>query len=393
LPFKTVARVLNLPAAPAIASSTAAATISAVTTAPFSALYLDGVSQGVRPTPRNARGEIETTDWPFKEAVASAVVGGNCSFPVNASGVQCHDLHRASNGDKSAEACAAACCAEGGECNTWQLQVSSGSACWIGRAGEGVGKCGLPKKGSWIGGQRTTPGPSPTPPPAPYTPYRNATIVAYSGDPAEVSATGTAGTPVKVLATHSLFAPSGDVSGYKLQLTIDVPSAGTGTGGALLLDGRDTALVRCAIVDSNSHDALVSNASERVTWSVVGGAGRLAGTSNGNTTSLEWMKSPSIHTYLGLARGLFRVTQDCTSVGRANCATIDGDVGPTEVNAKIADCNTNPIVVEASVPGFATVTISIPVSVDAAKDGVMAVARATGSSFTGGFSYLDDFVG
>jgi hypothetical protein len=371
-----------------------------VTTAPFSALFLDGVSQGVQPTPRNARGEIQTTEWSFKGAVAGADVGaGDCSFPTNASGVQCHALHKSSGKEKTSAACAAACCAEGNKCNTWQRQIAgNANDCWIGRASEGVGKCGLPKKGTWIGGQRTVPAPSPTPPPAPvppYAPYRNATIVAYSADPGEVRATGIIGTPVNVLATHSLFAPSTDTSGYKLQLTIDVPSAGTGTGGALLLDGRDTALVRCAIIDSKSHDALVSTASERITWRVVSGAGRLAGTSNGNTTSLEWMKSHSINTYLGLARGLFRVTQDCTSTERASCATIDADFGrgPTAVKAAAADCNTNPIVLEASAPGFAAVTISVPVSVDAAKDGVVAVARATGSSFADGFSYLDDFVG
>ena len=49
--------------------------------------------------------------------------------------------------------------------------------------------------------------------------------------------------------------------------------------------------------------------------------------------------------------------------------------------------------VEASAPGFGPVTIRIPTSVDPATDGVMAVARATGGEFAGGFSYLDDFVG
>ena len=74
---------------------------------------------------------------------------------------------------------------------------------------------------------------------------------------------------------------------------------------------------------------------------------------------------------------------------------IDADAGrgPTSVKAAAADCDTSPIVVEAAAPGFAPVKLSIPVSVDAAKDGVLAVARATGSSFADGFSYLDSFVG
>ena len=70
---------------------------------------------------------------------------------------------------------------------------------------------------------------------------------------------------------------------------------------------------------------------------------------------------------------------------------VDHGRGPTTVLA--TGCDTKPIVVEASSPGFAPVTLFIPVSVDAATHGVMAVARATGSNFTDGFSYLDDFVG
>jgi hypothetical protein len=52
-----------------------------------------------------------------------------------------------------------------------------------------------------------------------------------------------------------------------------------------------------------------------------------------------------------------------------------------------------PLVIEASSPGFATVSISVPVSTDVAKDGVLAVAIATAANFTDGFSYLEEFVG
>lgn len=124
------------------------------------------------------------------------------------------------------------------------------------------------------------------------------------------------------------------------------------------------------------------------------GPSRLAGISSGNTTSHEWMKSHSVDAYLGLARGLFRVTQDCTSTARASCADIDADAGRGPTTVKLSGCDvTTPIVVEASSPGFAPVTISIRVSTDVSNDGVMAVARATGDSFAGGFSYLKDFVG
>jgi hypothetical protein len=167
LPFKAVARILALPAVPTAevyradgerddvrdadgdASSPhplapLTAQISAVTTAPFAELILDGVRQGVLPTPRNARGEIVETQWTVSNRglardVAARVargavtagphddgVGGNTkctgtgSFPVNASGVQCHGLQRAAHGDASAEMCAKLCCADGG-CDTWQL--------------------------------------------------------------------------------------------------------------------------------------------------------------------------------------------------------------------------------------------------------------------------------
>lgn len=388
LPYKTVARILELPTAPGApppplrtANKGGGDVISAVTTAPFSELFLDGVSQGVLPTPCNGRGEIQSTVF----SVGSA--GNNCtgvtSFPVNASGVQCHDLGRSASGDNSPAACARACCAKS-SCDTWQIMTGDGAgACWTGVAGEGVGKCGAPRKGTWIGGQR-----NPGPPSPPNAPYRNATLVALSADPT------THGAAV-VLARHSLFAPSANASGYILQLTLDVPSASTGTGSALLLDGRDTAFIRCAIVDSRSNNALVSSAAARVSWRVVSGPGRHAGVSNGNTTSHEWMKSATVDTYLGLARGLVRVTEDCTSAGRESCGAIDVDGGrsPTIVRGPQAACGTSPIVVEVSAAGFAPVTISIPVSVDTDTDGPLEVARATGSNFTSGFRYLDEFVG
>lgn len=395
LPFKTVARILELPVPPGVTLQDTdvakSASISAVTTAPFAELFLDGVAQGVLPTIRNDRGEVQPTEWaagPDHDDGLSLAVNctGESSFPINATGVQCHDLH--DTPAESAAECAIKCCTNS-SCDTWQWETSGKvAACWIGHAGEGIGKCGPPHKGTWEGGQRhaPNPGPGPSPPrpaPKPAT-FRNATLLALSAD------------RVKVLAMHSLFAPSAEtVAYYKLQLTLDVPSLTTGTGAALLLDGRDTALVRCAIVDGQSNDALVSTASNRITWKVVSGAGRPAGISSGNKSSHEWMKSHSVNAYLGLARGLFRVTQDCTSTDRASCATIDTDAArsPTAVKATASECNTASIVVEATAEGFAPVRISIPVSVDETKDGVMAVARATGESFADGFSYLDDFVG
>ena len=64
---QTVTRFLDLPHAPSTLRATAARpqrslgkeTLYSISTAPFSELLLDGVSQGVKPTPRNERGEIE----------------------------------------------------------------------------------------------------------------------------------------------------------------------------------------------------------------------------------------------------------------------------------------------------------------------------------------------
>ena len=366
LPYRTVARILNLPSS----STTLAGTISTMTSAPLAELLLDEVSQGVMPTVQNARGEMQPTTW--------SALGTNCtgssSFPINATGVQCHNLRRSPSGDNSESRCAMACCADTNKCDTWQLNIEESGACWTGQAAEGVGKCGLPHKGDWIGGQRASPSPSPEPA------FNNATLLALDENH-------------NVVAKHSLFTPSIDKKGHKLQLTLDVPSSTTGTGNALLLDGRDTAMVRCAVIDSMANDALVSSNSYRITFTVKSGPGRAAGISNGNRSSHEWMKSNSVDTYLGLARGLFKVSQDCTSTSRASCAHIDadGESGPTIV--KISGCDTSPIVVQASSPGMTPVTISIPVSTDVAKDAVMTAARSTGSNFADGFSYLDDFIG
>jgi hypothetical protein len=60
---------------------------------------------------------------------------------------------------------------------------------------------------------------------------------------------------------------------------------------------------------------------------------------------------------------------------------------------QVADCDTSDIVVEASSPGFDAVQIHVPVSVDAATDSVLAVAKATAANFSDGFSYLTTFVG
>lgn len=136
-------------------------TVEAVTTAAKAELFLDGVSQGVQPTQRNARNEIQPTEWTVNPALGAndkfvglsacwigraeegvgkcgpphkgiweggqrRLTGGNCtglsSFPINATGMQCHGLKQVHA--KSVFDCAIACCADE-HCDTWQWDFGS----------------------------------------------------------------------------------------------------------------------------------------------------------------------------------------------------------------------------------------------------------------------------
>ena len=168
LPHKTVARILELPGALAspdeVMAGSNQGTVEAVTTAAKAELFLDGVSQGVQSTQRNARKEIQPTEWNVKPALVANdkfvgqsacwigraeegvgkcgaphkgiweggqrhLGGGKCtglaSFPINATGVQCHGLKHAPAA--SASDCATVCCADE-HCDTWQWEFGSGPA-------------------------------------------------------------------------------------------------------------------------------------------------------------------------------------------------------------------------------------------------------------------------
>ena len=217
--------------------------------------------------------------------------------------------------------------------------------------------------------------------PPPRLPFANATLAALDG--AKKNAT--------VLATHTILAPK--AWAHRLQLTIDVPSASTGTGDALLADGRDTAMIRAAVVDELG--TLVSDATDRVEWRVVSGAGRVVGVSNGDPKSHEQMKSTAVNAWGGLARGFVQVSQDCVTPGRKLLSSIDVDASrsPTRVVPTAAECDTSKIVVAASSTRLGNARIAISVSTDAAKDSPLAVAAATAKGLPGGFSYIESFVG
>jgi hypothetical protein len=183
----------------------------------------------------------------------------------------------------------------------------------------------------------------------------------------------------QTVATYVVQTP-GDPA--KILLQIDAPSAITGTGAAVLLDGQDVALIRATIVDSNG--VVVTMANNSVTFAVTSGPGRIVGSHNGDPANLENNHSPTHAAYHGLVRAIVMVTEDRASPAwhRARLLQIDRDgnrrtkiVAPGDELKGKDDF----IVVTASSPGLPDVTISIPLSVDAAQDGVLAVASRPSS--------------
>ena len=85
-----------------------------------------------------------------------------------------------------------------------------------------------------------------------------------------------------------------------LALSIDAPAAHTGTGTALLADGQDTALLRASVVDAAGH--VLNNATNRVTFSVISGPGRVIASHNGDVRNHEPNHAPSNLAYHGLVR-------------------------------------------------------------------------------------------
>ena len=169
----------------------------------------------------------------------------------------------------------------------------------------------------------------------------------------------TAGTPAKVVAN------------------IDVPSMATGTGKSLVLDGQDAGMVSAAIVDAQGK--VVPSASHNVTFSIVSGPGRIIGVGNGNPMCHEPNKASWRSAYHGLARVIVQVTQNAASSlhHRKRMIQIDREGGvcthivPPEDTSPRDDA----IVVQASVEGLGSSTVSIPVSTDIDADGVVAVAK------------------
>ena len=166
-----------------------------------------------------------------------------------------------------------------------------------------------------------------------------------------------------------------------LKLTIDAPSPLTGTGSALVLDGQDSAMLRASVVDAKGE--VVHGAKNNVTFSIVSGPGRVVGSHNGNQSCHEPNHAPWHSAYQGLVRGVIMVTEDSATPDwhRDRMLEIDGAansiVVPSNSDRSDRSGAAEAIVVSIASEGLTSATVSIPVSTDVSKDGVMAVAAAT----------------
>ena len=181
-------------------------------------------------------------------------------------------------------------------------------------------------------------------------------------------------------SVHTLLQPEKAV---RMELVIDVPSASTGTGSKVYLDGHDIALVRAQLLDSRNTVVTGTDSMVNVTWSVVSGPAKVLGVGNGNQSSHQHNQGNEILTYGGLARAVIQVTTDCVSSGRTAAMSADKEQGPVTF---AADCTAvTDIVVEATAPGFTPARITIPTSGDV-QYSPMEEAKQKVTTYT----YLDD---
>ena len=340
LPVQPLARLIDLADQPLDNGQ-----FTALTSTSSAALLVDGKNLGVQ---HGAPGKPYT--WP-------APARTSCSFPSPLNNTQCHGL-QPSAGVTSAIACKAACCAAP-QCSVWQFSTEHG--CWIGDVAHST--CTPPDDGdkSWVGGGSFMAN------------FRNATVVALNDNGAAV-------------ARHELLQPGKPVA---LVVMLDVPSAATGTGSSLVLDGTDVALVRVFVADADG--VLVTTSDVNVTFTVQSGPGRVLGVGNGDPASHTQPHSSVVNTYFGLARGVVQVTADCTTPNRKLAVAMDVD-GNMRTKVEPGACTSlGSIVVAASAPGLSDASVTIPTSTDLTVHSPVAVARANVNLTT--WTYTEDFQG
>ena len=168
--------------------------------------------------------------------------------------------------------------------------------------------------------------------------------VAVGGDD-DATAGGAATALYTVLASHTKHSWGAPAA---LLLSLDAPSARTGTGSAVYLDGEDVALVRAAVVDAEGvvvHDSslVVSFAVAGRGESTGGGGGggpalaRIAGVGNGDPANRAPLNASRVPAYHGLARAVARVTARAvgSAAARALEAMVNADAGKGTLSSRI----------------------------------------------------------
>ena len=181
-----------------------------------------------------------------------------------------------------------------------------------------------------------------------------------------------------------------------LTLSVDVPSPITCTGDKVVLDGRDVALLRIAVVDANGvpTGAGAPAGGVNVSIKVVSGPGRLVGVGNGDLSTHQRPQGSVIQTDQ-LARAVIQVTIDCISEQRELSRAIDS--GNADGQTKVLAACPSPlpeIVVEATAvtettPPLRPARVRIQLS-DNLADSPLAVARRSEPC---AFTYIDSFGG
>jgi hypothetical protein len=187
-----------------------------------------------------------------------------------------------------------------------------------------------------------------------------------------------------VLASHSTTTWS-IASG--IVMSIDAPNTNTGTGGAVYLDGEDVALIRATVVDAKGYT--VRDATNIITFSIVGGPGYVIGCGNGDPANQDPNHAPWKPAYHGLVRAVVRTTLVAagTPAERALLQSTNPDAGTGATASTILQGdNTNAptyFTVQASSPGLPTVTLQVPLSTNEADSVLSVASNSVASAYIG----------
>jgi hypothetical protein len=174
----------------------------------------------------------------------------------------------------------------------------------------------------------------------------------------------------EVGSSHSIMSTGAVAS---IVLSLDAPSAATGTGSALVADGEDSAMVRATLVDDKGLAVPYSN--NNVTFVVQSGPGKVWTTHNGDPANTHSNDDAWTLAYHGLARAIIRTTADHATPAEhrrlMRAIDLDGGVSTRVVDPDAAAEPLADIVVKAVVSlgpsGEAfSASISIPTSADLA---------------------------